>query len=655
MGIKTKFLLLAALVSIILGAVSIIGYTTAHSNLRDSIEKEMLAATDAQGRALEGWINEKSANGIAAANLMARFSNGSLDHSTMQSMMQLADNDRDIMAITNCDETGVVVSNTADYTGKLEIRTRDWYKRVKAEGSLIYTDVYKDATNGKLVVSAAAPYSINNQFRGAVCVDIDIDTLDKVASTINYRGEGKGMIIASNGIIIASADPNDAMSNVSDTPLRDHFQQMITQPQGFFEIDDQNVFAYATVNGPDWIVGMLVPGELVFASVDHLRFVYFALTIATIVGVFLTVGFSLAFSTRIINYITDIRNHTNELSHGNFRVPELKVDSNDEFGDLARAFNKMMLDIKSLVKQVARNAELVAASSEQLTAGAQHSADASTNIAETAAKVSSDMENQLQSIDDAKRDVGAVHSDVTMILEKSRRVAENTIQTADAAQAGADLMHKAVEQMEHIEHSVTDTAAMVEKLGHNSQQIGQIVETIAAIADQTNLLALNAAIEAARAGEQGKGFAVVAGEVRKLATSSQEAVEQIKDRIANILADTQRAVEAMEGGTDRVKAGANSIRQVGDQFAKIIEMVRVNKNEMNDINISMQEVYIGASYMVKLIEAIDLVSRETNDNTQAIGALTQEQSASTEEIAAASRSLADVASILQSETGKFNI
>ena len=49
--------------------------------------------------------------------------------------------------------------------------------------------------------------------------------------------------------------------------------------------------------------------------------------------------------------------------------------------------------------------------------------------------------------------------------------------------------------MSNIEKSVTESAAVVEKLGHNSQQINQIVETIAAIADQTNLLALNAAIE----------------------------------------------------------------------------------------------------------------------------------------------------------------
>ena len=61
-----------------------------------------------------------------------------------------------------------------------------------------------------------------------------------------------------------------------------------------------------------------------------------------------------------------------------------------------------------------------------------------------------------------------------------------------------------MDKMGHIEKSVLESADVVKKLGDNSQQIGQIVDTIAAIAEQTNLLALNAAIEAARAGEHAK-------------------------------------------------------------------------------------------------------------------------------------------------------
>ncbi len=93
------------------------------------------------------------------------------------------------------------------------------------------------------------------------------------------------------------------------------------------------------------------------------------------------------------------------------------------------------------------------------------------------------------------------------------------------------------------------------KLGERSQDIGQIVETIAGIAGQTNWLALNAAIEAACAGEQGRGFAVVAEELRKLAEQSQEAAKRIATLIGEVQQDTTQAVNAMEQGTKEVVMG----------------------------------------------------------------------------------------------------
>ena len=119
-GIKQEFLILAGVVAIILTAVSIIGYTTSHSNLSESIEKEVRATVDIQGRAVDGWLQQKSVHALDAAELMARFnSTGTLDRNSMMSMMQIAHDDKDIMALTHCAQNGVVVSDTDDLTGKL--------------------------------------------------------------------------------------------------------------------------------------------------------------------------------------------------------------------------------------------------------------------------------------------------------------------------------------------------------------------------------------------------------------------------------------------------------------------------------------------------------------------------------------------------------
>jgi methyl-accepting chemotaxis protein len=89
------------------------------------------------------------------------------------------------------------------------------------------------------------------------------------------------------------------------------------------------------------------------------------------------------------------------------------------------------------------------------------------------------------------------------------------------------------------------TEAMVDRLVHASQKIGEVMALIQTIAGQTNLLALNATIESARAGEAGKGFAVVANEVKALSAQTAKATEEITSQIEAIRDATTSTVTAI--------------------------------------------------------------------------------------------------------------
>ena len=645
MKLKHKFIILAGLSGLLLAVVSIVGYFSAYNNLQESVENELKSTVIAQANQLDGWLLSGAQVATGAANLMTAL-NGNDTIANMPEMLSLADGNSDILELgVGNEKTFFQGRQAGNRTGTVDPRERG-------------TEAYVDKFTSKLVISAVSPYQNNGQFAGSIFVDIALDTLQNEVKNLKYRGQGEGIIIEKTGKILASDSGLQPMDELSNVPgLGQHFDEMLKNGEGMFFLESsgdkgESIFAYTTVAASGWIVGVSVPTDFVFESVAAMRIIY---AVLTILGLLLMIFMCMKFASNITTPIAGLEEHATELSKGNLRLNDLEVTTSDEIGSLTNSFNTMSHNLRSLITKMATTAEQVSAASEELTASAQQSADASVSVAEAVGQVSGNMDRQLDDVTGAKNSVDLVFNDITAMAEKSTSVKAESIAMAEAAQSGSSLMQVAVEKIGNIEKSVMASAEIIKKLGENSQQIGQIVEEISGIAEQTNLLALNAAIEAARAGEQGRGFAVVAEEVRKLATSSQESAEKIKQRIASIQEDASQAVESMATGTQEVQAGTKAITEVGNQFRDILNKVNGINEQMDQINNSVQTVNNGAKNIVAAVDSIDEVSKQTAENTQTISDSTQSQSASNEEIAAASHSLANLAEEMQEAIGKFKV
>ena len=656
MNLKHKFMALSGIMGLLMAIVAVVGYYMASRDLNQSVDSELRATISREAMVLDGWLKEKRAFGEATTNYMTSL-NGNFDIMHSKATLGTTMSDKEILEMTGATEDGWWLGYyTGDKTGKRDPRQRPWYKDAKAKDKVFFTDAYVAASTGKLVVSVAAPVKADGQFIGATCVDIALDAITEQVNKLKYHGEGAGIVMEKSGNILATSGAGEQMKNFKEIDgLGSHFEEMVKNGEGYFEANingEDKVFAYQTVPSTGWIMGISVPSSFVFAALTHLKMVF---AILIVIGLLLSGVICRSFAGRIIKPVELLEAHATQMANGNLSVNNLPVESNDEIGMLTNAFNTMCTNLRNLIGKMAATSEQVAASSEELTASAHQSADASVHVAETVGNVSFSMEKQLEDINGAKKNVDDVYADVTAMAAKARTVTDTSNRTAEAAQKGSQLMENAVKRMGNIEQSVMASANVVEKLGENSNQIGQIVDAISSIAEQTNLLSLNAAIEAARAGEHGRGFAVVAEEVRKLASESQESAEQIKSRIDSIQRDTFEAVKAMQAGTDEVKSGTAAIREVGEQFEGILTMVNGIKQQMDEINTSVNTVAAGANNIVTAVDSIDGISRKTAEDTQTISAATQEQSASNEEIAAASQALANLASDMQTAIKQFKV
>lgn len=272
------------------------------------------------------------------------------------------------------------------------------------------------------------------------------------------------------------------------------------------------------------------------------------------------------------------------------------VDSTDEIGEMASAFNAMQDRTVGVVRSMKEAIERLHREVEELTSAAEARRD--------------DLGRQQQGADRSAEVIETMLQSFTGIAEQAGIAKTLSHEASDAARDGSTRVGQSADSIRKLADVVRNSASSVEALAENSHEISHAITEIRGIAEQTNLLALNAAIEAARAGEQGRGFAVVADEVRKLAQRVQDSTDQIQGTIDRLLSAINTAVNQMTGSSDDATRCVEESEEGRRALEAINEVVsRIDHTNQEIANVSAEQT-AGTDDVLANVQGI----RETTQN-----------------------------------------
>lgn len=322
------------------------------------------------------------------------------------------------------------------------------------------------------------------------------------------------------------------------------------------------------------------------------------LAIGSLLAMLLAVGSAVWLLRSKLAPLGDLVRQAEALGAGDLSV-RLNVSSNDEIGQLARAFNQMSQALSTMVEHIRR-------ASEEVNSRAQ----ALSGLSGGAYEGMEQQSGEITSMAGAVEEFSATSLNIADNMGNTQRLAQ---ENAQQTQIGRTSMDEASSSLEQIAGALNSTATVINTLGQRSQEIGGIVGVITAIAEQTNLLALNAAIEAARAGEQGRGFAVVADEVRNLASRTRQATDEISGMIQSIQQETGNAISTMEQGNVLMQEGLSRNANVASALARIDEQSRSAGQQFAAITTATQEQSSTATLLSSNLQSIALANSEQRE------------------------------------------
>ncbi len=541
-----------------------------------------------------------------------------------------------------------------------DARKRSWYLAAQktGRGKVALTEPYIDVTTKKPVISLSILiHDDDGHLVGSVGADVGIDHLVDFTKKLTILGQGRGILLSREGMIIAGPVEDDIMktklTDKAEPDMADLGKRMTGGGSGFVQVglEGSNTAFYTST---PWGISMaiLYPDRSVAALVRSMTLPLAAIAVAAL---------ALTFATVVLTY-RGIASPLKKVSAmaAVIKNRDLTVDpssigyrAKDELGEMIAALSEMVGNIRQTIGHVAKEAAQISASSSGLAAISEQANASMDEAKRSVEEIAALSETNAASLEETNAGVEEVSSSAHQASQSAIEGTEATESATETSERASTLVEAVISGVESVGNKSDETIARMNGLGESVHQITGFIETINSIADQTNLLALNAAIEAARAGEAGRGFAVVAEEVRKLAEESANAAGKIDSLVENLQKQTAESITVTKESAAIMKETVEKASEARRGLEETLISIRKVNVAMQNIAATSEEQAASSNEMAG---AVDQASKSTMEMAHKVGSIktsTIETAKASENVAQEAEKLARLALSIDGELKRF--
>ncbi len=411
---------------------------------------------------------------------------------------------------------------------------------------------------------------------------VNVVDFEQQIHAIQIGETGYAYIMDSQGnLIVHPSLKGENVYDSQDSEGRYFIQDIIARKNGSLVYPWQNpgevkprekLVYFAYLEDLDWLIVCGVYLDELYSPLNALIYTLLAVSLvvlALMMVVALVVGKSMA------RPIQALAGYAESIGSGDL-LDKIPVRNRDEIGQLARAFNLMTQNLRTLIGQVQQFGMQVSSSATELSATARQQDAIISTQAES-------MECMTHTVADIAQVTSTLMQTIQGVASMSKeKEFDNDTDKTDLARMG-DAMHT-------MESASTSISQRLRTINEKADNITTVVTTITKVADQTNLLSLNAAIEAEKAGEYGRGFTVVAREIRRLADQTAVATLDIEQMVKEMQTAVISGVMEMDKFISEVRNNSEDVRRISGKLTLIIQEVQALSPRFDEVNSVMAEL-----------------------------------------------------------------